>query len=59
MLICGLGLFELKINGTLPDDTVLNPANTQYDDTVNYRVFDVTSLLQAGKNAIGVELGNS
>ncbi len=59
MLICGLGLFELKINGILPDDTVLNPANTQYDDTVNYRVFDVTSLIQSGENAIGVELGNS
>lgn len=25
--VCGLGLFELKINGSLPDDTVLNPAD--------------------------------
>ncbi|MDF2567812.1 MAG: hypothetical protein K0R90_1268, partial [Oscillospiraceae bacterium] len=57
--ICGLGLFELKINGTLADDSVLNPAHTQYDKTVFYRVFDVTSLLSQGKNAIAVELGNS
>ncbi|MCI8497616.1 MAG: family 78 glycoside hydrolase catalytic domain, partial [Clostridiales bacterium] len=57
--VCGLGLFEMKINGQLPDDTVLNPAHTQYEDTVNYRVFDVTKLLAEGKNAIAVELGNS
>ena len=29
MKICGLGLFEARINGNLPDDTVLNPAHTQ------------------------------
>lgn len=57
--VCGLGLFEMKINSQLPDDSVLNPAHTQYEDTVHYRVFDVTGLLQDGKNAISVELGNS
>lgn len=56
--VCGLGYFELKINGQLPDDTLLNPANTQYTQTVLYRTFDVTSLLKEGKNAVGVELGN-
>ena len=59
MYICGLGLFELKINGVLPDDSVLNPANTQYERAVNYCVFDVTKLLTSGGNAIAVELGNS
>lgn len=59
ILICGLGLFELKINGTLPDDTVLNPAHTQYDRTVLYRSFDVSGLLILGKNEITVELGHS
>ncbi len=59
MYICGLGLFELKINGALPDDTVLNPVNSQYEQTVCYRVFDVTKLLLSGDNAIAVELGNS
>jgi len=57
--VCGLGLFEMKVNGQYPDDSVLNPAHTQYEDTVNYRVFDVTDLLQQGKNAITAELGNS
>lgn len=57
--VSGLGFFELKINGQLPDDTLLNPANTQYNQTSLYRVFDVTELVKEGKNAIGVELGNS
>ncbi len=58
LYISGLGLYELYVNGTLPDDTVLNPAHTQYDDTVHYRVYDVTNMLATGKNALAVELGN-
>jgi len=57
--VSGLGLFEMKINGQFPDDTVLNPAHTQYEDTVNYRVFDVTAMLRQGRNAIAAEVGNS
>ena len=56
--ICGLGLFELKINGSLPDDSVLNPAHTQYSKTVLYRLFEITDLLSKN-NVITVELGNS
>ena len=59
LFICGLGLFELKINGKLPDDTVLNPAHTQYNRTVLYRSFDVSDLLTLGENEITVELGLS
>jgi len=58
LYISGLGLYELYVNGRLPDDTVLNPAHTQYDDTVHYRVYDVTDMLSSGKNALAVELGN-
>ncbi|MBQ3044616.1 MAG: family 78 glycoside hydrolase catalytic domain [Clostridia bacterium] len=57
--ICGLGLFELKINGSLPDDTVLNPAHSQYSQTVLYRVFNIKNLLVNGENTVTVELGNS
>ena len=57
IFICGLGLFELKVNGAIPDNSVLNPADTQYEDTVSYCAYDVTSLLQKGKNAVTVELG--
>ena len=47
--ICGLGLFELKINGNLPDDSVLNPAHSQYSQTVLYREFDITNLIKSGE----------
>ena len=57
--VAGLGFFELMINGKKPDDTLMNCCNTQYNKTVLYRTFDVTSLLTQGENAIGVELGNS
>lgn len=57
--VCGLGLFELTVNGVQPDDTVLNPAHTQYNKTVMYRVFDVTERLRPGENVLGVELGKS
>lgn len=56
--IAGLGLYELKINGSNPADSVLNPANTDYDDTVLYNVYDVTDLISGGANAVCVELGN-
>jgi hypothetical protein len=57
--ICGLGFFDLLINGQNPDDSVLNPFITQYNKTVLYRTFDVTNLICKGNNTIGVELGNS
>jgi alpha-L-rhamnosidase len=56
--ICGLGLYEMQVNGKQPDDSVLNTAHTQYEDTVNYNAYDVTDLLTTGENAIAVELGN-
>ncbi len=56
--ISGLGLFEMKVNGERPDDTVLNPVETQYNITVDYRVFDITEMLTQGQNAVTVELGN-
>lgn len=57
--VCGLGLFEIKINGRLPDDSVLNPAHTQYSKTVLYRVFDISELLSSGENTVTAELGHS
>lgn len=58
LYICGLGLYELRINGSLPDDTVLNPAHSQYDKRVLYLKHDILPLLKVGKNEITVELGN-
>ena len=57
IFVSGLGYFELKINGNLPDDSVLNPANTHYCQTALYREFDAAAFLNNGENAITVELG--
>lgn len=59
LFICGLGFFEAKINGAMPDDSVLNPVHSQYSSTIYYRSFSVTELLKKGENEITVELGNS
>lgn len=56
--VCGLGYYELRINGQKAGDSVLTPAFTKYDRTVLYDTIDVTGLLGRGENAIGVILGN-
>jgi|YelNatPaOPRAMG01_1025707.scaffolds.fasta_scaffold09217_4 alpha-L-rhamnosidase len=56
--ICGLGLFELYINGRKIGNQVLAPALSQYNVRSFYMTFDVTKDIAKGKNAIGVILGN-
>ncbi len=57
--VSGLGLFEMKINGVSVDDTVLNPAHTQYSSTVLYREFQIAPLLRIGENEITITVGHS
>lgn len=72
--VCGLGFYEMYMNGKKVGDQVLAPAVTnydkriiqkilyQYDDQstqrVLYNTFDVTGLLQKGNNTLGAILGN-
>lgn len=57
--ISGLAYARVQINGAvLAPHQVLDPGYTHYDRTVLYRSYDVTDRLQAGVNAIGVELGS-
>lgn len=56
--VCGLGYYELTINGQKAGDSVLTPLFTRYDRTVLYDTIDVTNLLKQGDNALGVVLGN-
>ena len=56
--ICGLGYFELYLNGHRVGDHLLDPGYTRYDKRVLYLTHDVTSLLQRGPNVAGVILGN-
>lgn len=71
--VCGLGFYEMYINGTKVGNQVLAPAVTNYDirslkhllyhyddqstQRVFYNVFEVTDLLRKD-NVIGVILGN-
>lgn len=58
LYICGIGYYELHLNGQKVGDRVLDPGYTRFDKTNLYTAYDLTSQLQQGKNAIGVILGN-
>lgn len=56
--ICGLGYYELYINGEKTGDHVLDPAPSNYDKQAYYVTYDVTKQLQKGDNTLGLILGN-
>ena len=56
--ICGLGYYELHVNGNKIGDHLLDPGYTRYDRRDLYVTYDVTDALRRGKNAVGVILGN-
>ncbi len=56
--ICGLGHFEMYMNGNKIGDHFLDPGWTNYAKHAQYVTFDISKELQQGKNAVGVILGN-
>ena len=56
--ICGLGYYELFLNGEKVGDHVLDPAPSNYDKQAYYVNYDVTEHIKSGKNAFGIILGN-
>ena len=52
------GYYQVQINGKKVGDQVLTPGWTSYSKRLQYQVYDVTSLIQSGKNAIGAVLGD-
>jgi len=56
--ICGLGFYELHLNGAKVGDHVLDPAFTRYDRRALYVTYDVTDQVRRGFNALGVILAN-
>lgn len=74
MYICGLGFYEMYLNGNKVGNQVLAPAVTNYDfrslkhliyhyddqstQRCLYNTFDITSTLRKGTNTIGIILGN-
>lgn len=56
--VCGLGLYELYVNGQRIGDQVLAPGATDYTKSVLYNTYDVTAQLQKGNNVLAAVLGN-
>jgi len=52
------GFYELHINGKKVGDEVFTPGWTSYNKRLQYQVFDVTSLLQQGKNGVAAMLAD-
>jgi alpha-L-rhamnosidase len=55
--ICGVGYYELRINGRKVGKKVLDPAWTTFDKRDLYSTYDVTRYLERGGNAVGFMLG--
>jgi len=56
--VCGLGQYEMTLNGKKVGDDLLTPGWSKYDKTDLYDTYDVTALLHSGANAAGLMLGN-
>lgn len=58
LYVSGVGSSVCYMNGERIGNDVFGPLPTWYDASVPYLTYDVTSLLNDGKNTIGVALGN-
>lgn len=56
--VCGLGFFDLHLNGARIGDHLMSPALTGYDKRVMLVTYDVTDRIKEGNNAIGIVLSN-
>jgi alpha-L-rhamnosidase len=56
--ICGLGQYEMSLNGAKSGENLLAPGWTKYNKTALYETHDVTNMLREGANAIGLTLGD-
>ncbi|MDD5603263.1 MAG: family 78 glycoside hydrolase catalytic domain [Eubacteriales bacterium] len=58
LVICGLGFYELFINGKRITKGYLAPYISNPDDVLFYDQYEIHELLDIGENVIGVILGN-
>ena len=56
--VCGLGQYEMTVDGTKVGNDLLTPGWTEYEKTCLYDTYDITASLSAGPHAVGVFLGN-
>lgn len=58
LYITACGLYEARLNGQRVGDFILAPGITDYRKRVQYQSYDVTELLQEGKNVLTVQLAD-
>jgi hypothetical protein len=56
--VCGLGQYEMSLDGAKVGSDLLTPGWTQYDQTCLYDTYDITASLPPGPHAVGLFLGN-
>lgn len=56
--VCGLGLYEMNINGKKCGDEYLTPHFNAYNKWLQYQTYDIKDVLKGGRNLIDVPLGN-
>jgi alpha-L-rhamnosidase len=52
------GLYDVSLNGQRVSDAYFAPGYTSYQHRLQYQVYDVGELVEAGENALGVVLGD-
>jgi alpha-L-rhamnosidase len=58
LLITAAGYYKATTNGWRVGNNMLGPAWTEYGKRIYYSEFDITRMLKADNNCIGVVLGN-
>lgn len=58
LLICGLGFYELYVNGQRITKGLLSPYISNPDDIIYYDSYTILPYLQKGENVLGICLGN-
>jgi alpha-L-rhamnosidase len=56
--VCGLGQFEMTVNGQKSGENILSPGWSKYNRTCLYETHDITRLVREGENAVGLTLGD-
>lgn len=56
LYVTALGSYVMRLNGARIGNQILSPGWTDYRERVTYQTFDVTSMVRAGKNALGAYL---
>lgn len=57
LYVTSRGIYEVYLNGKRVGNDYYNPGLTQYNITHFYQTYDVTNMVNSGKNAIGAMLG--